>query len=175
LPFSRRDVLRMLILGILVVVAGGCGSEEMVNPLLGNLRGITETNESGSIVGPVDEDDWGCLESGSETLAERDRHAAEDGGFARFGLCCGPAYPNPCSKTTRIDFSVPRSGRVVLFIIDRGGSVIHTLVDKKMGAGNHFVVWDCRDSHGRNVEPGTYRCVMTFERYIITGDIYVEG
>jgi len=84
--------------------------------------------------------------------------AEDEGGIynARFANKLGNSYPNPMNPSARIDFSIKESGRATLRVFDVSGRLINTLVDKKMDAGNHFVVWDGTDSWGRSVASGVY-------------------
>ncbi len=62
-------------------------------------------------------------------------------------------YPNPFNATTRIDFRLPRPGRVALKIFDARGREVAVLLARQLGAGAHSVYWDASG------EPsGTYFC-----------------
>lgn len=51
-------------------------------------------------------------------------------------------YPNPFNPETTITFSVPATGVVRLDIFNLKGQLLETLVDDKLEAGNHRVVWN---------------------------------
>ncbi|GAB4181621.1 MAG: hypothetical protein Kow00108_18350 [Calditrichia bacterium] len=65
-------------------------------------------------------------------------------------------YPNPFNPTTTIDFTIPRSVQVELFVFDVTGRKIKTLVNEHMNAGPHSVVWDGTNNHGETVASGIY-------------------
>ncbi len=54
-------------------------------------------------------------------------------------------YPNPFNPTTTIGFLLPTSGQVKLTVYDLVGRQIAALVNGKLTAGRHEVVWDARD------------------------------
>ncbi len=66
-------------------------------------------------------------------------------------------YPNPFNPTTTIRFSVDKPGYVTLAIIDSQGRVVRNLIEKDMSQPcREEVVWDGRDSEGREVASGLY-------------------
>ena len=67
-------------------------------------------------------------------------------------------YPNPFNPVTSIQFTVPAgiSGNTVLVIYDVRGKSVKTLIDEKLPAGSHTVVWDGRSTSGEKVSSGTY-------------------
>lgn len=54
-------------------------------------------------------------------------------------------YPNPFNAQTTIEFTVPSSGHVRLEAFDLLGRKVAVLVDKRLEAGAHSLVWDCTD------------------------------
>lgn len=71
-------------------------------------------------------------------------------------LALAPAAPNPFRASTRIPFSLERSARVRLQIVDISGRVVRRLVDRTMEAGDHAAVWRGLDEGGRTVPVGVY-------------------
>ena len=66
-------------------------------------------------------------------------------------------FPNPFNSLTTISFSVENSDRnTVINIYNFYGQKIKTLVDKKLNAGSHQVVWDGTNSMGNPVSSGIY-------------------
>ena len=51
-------------------------------------------------------------------------------------------YPNPFNPTTRIRFSLPESGNVLLKVYDITGREVATLVNHKMQAGTYETDFD---------------------------------
>jgi len=52
------------------------------------------------------------------------------------------AYPNPANPTTTIGFTLAEAGHVTVDIYNIAGQKVDTLVDEKMSAGKHSVVWN---------------------------------
>ena len=65
-------------------------------------------------------------------------------------------YPNPFNPTTRIYFSLAKTGNVTLVVYNTLGQKVRTLVNKKMIAGKHFCTWDGKDDYGRQMSNGVY-------------------
>jgi hypothetical protein len=65
-------------------------------------------------------------------------------------------YPNPFNAQTSIQFDLPEPGLTQLAIYDITGKSVRALVDDYLGAGNHSVVWDGRNSSGQPVSSGVY-------------------
>jgi subtilisin-like proprotein convertase family protein len=70
-------------------------------------------------------------------------------------------YPNPFNPSTTIRFDVPRPGHVQLEIFDVAGRLVRTLVDTRLPAATHDVVWDGRDGRGRGVASGVFYYRLT--------------
>jgi len=75
-------------------------------------------------------------------------------GVERFDL--KQNYPNPFNPTTTIQYSVQQSSHVELRICNTLGQFVRTLVDGFKANGQYSIVWDGRDSFGRQVPSGTY-------------------
>ncbi|GAB4374735.1 MAG: hypothetical protein Kow0042_19570 [Calditrichia bacterium] len=67
-----------------------------------------------------------------------------------------PNYPNPFNPGTTIEFFLPRPGRVLLRVYDIQGRVVKTLLDAKMGSGQHRCHWDGRNERGERAGSGVY-------------------
>ena len=72
-------------------------------------------------------------------------------------------YPNPFNPTTTIEFAIPEDGHVDVAIYNLLGKRMRTLIDRKLNAGNHQVVWDGRDEKGQLVASGTYIYVLNLK------------
>ncbi|MDH4155797.1 MAG: T9SS type A sorting domain-containing protein [candidate division Zixibacteria bacterium] len=77
------------------------------------------------------------------------------------GYSLSQNYPNPFNPTTDIDFSLPVAQHVSLTIFDIQGREVRTLVDKRMGAGQHTVEWDGTTDAGDQVASGVYLYRLT--------------
>ncbi|RMH72739.1 MAG: tandem-95 repeat protein [Gemmatimonadetes bacterium] len=66
------------------------------------------------------------------------------------------AYPNPFNPQTTLPFALPVASAVQLRIYDISGRLITTLVDQKLEAGYHQVVWDGTNATGKPVASGVY-------------------
>src|SRR5262249_55591658 len=64
--------------------------------------------------------------------------------------------PNPFNPSTTISFETGREERVRLSVYDVRGRLVRTLVDGRLSAGPHAVVWDGRDDAGDAVASGIY-------------------
>ena len=71
-----------------------------------------------------------------------------------FGL--SQNYPNPFNPETVITFQLPEASDVVLTIHNIRGQVITTLVNANKDAGVHQVMWNGKDSAGKEVAGGMY-------------------
>jgi len=60
-------------------------------------------------------------------------------------------YPNPFNPSTRISYSIPRSGNVKIILYDASGKEIKTLVDEIKNSGNYTINLDAS-----NLASGTY-------------------
>lgn len=72
-------------------------------------------------------------------------------------------YPNPFNPATTIEFSIPKSGNVLLKIYDLLGNEVITLVNENKEAGNHKVMFD-----GSVLSSGVYFYIMHFGERIIS-------
>jgi hypothetical protein len=60
-------------------------------------------------------------------------------------------YPNPFNPTTKIDFSIPRSGFVTIKVYDILGKEIKSLVSQNMNSGSYSITFDAS-----KLSSGTY-------------------
>ena len=65
-------------------------------------------------------------------------------------------YPNPFNPTTTIKYDLPKAGDVVLRIYNVIGQEVATLVNEIQTVGAKSIVWDGRDSFGKQVSSGVY-------------------
>jgi hypothetical protein len=72
-------------------------------------------------------------------------------------------HPNPFSAGSRIEYSLPRSGRTRLVLYDVLGRAVRVLVDQEQSAGNHSLTWDGRDERGAQVTGGLYFYLLAMD------------
>lgn len=65
-------------------------------------------------------------------------------------------YPNPFNPETSIVFSLKEQGHVELEIYNIKGQKVKSLIDRKLEAGKHSIVWDGKDSNNNKVSSGIY-------------------
>lgn len=68
--------------------------------------------------------------------------------------------PNPFNPSTKIRYTLADAGRVSLEIFDERGRLVRRLLDTVRPAGDHELVWDGTDAHGRRVSSGAYFYVL---------------
>lgn len=69
--------------------------------------------------------------------------------------------PNPFNPATRIDYSIPRTSRVVIDIYDISGRLVRRLVDKDVEPNRYVAVWDGRTDAGNEAASGIYFYILT--------------
>jgi hypothetical protein len=65
-------------------------------------------------------------------------------------------YPNPFNPTTKIEFTLAKSGFVTLQIYDTLGRKVRTLVSEELPSGYKSVIWDGKNDEGKDVASGVY-------------------
>jgi len=65
-------------------------------------------------------------------------------------------YPNPFNPKTAIRFALATESTVRLEVFDVQGRSVVTLVDGRMEAGDHHVIWDGMDEAGKRMTSGLY-------------------
>ncbi len=65
-------------------------------------------------------------------------------------------YPNPFNPTTTISFSIPKETMVKLSVYNIKGQKVATLVNETMSIGRHEIVWDGKNSLGKETGSGVY-------------------
>ncbi|NIO02184.1 MAG: choice-of-anchor D domain-containing protein [Candidatus Latescibacteria bacterium] len=78
-------------------------------------------------------------------------------------LFLAQSYPNPFNPTARIDFEIPQDALTRLTVYNVHGRLIARLVDRRLPAGRHHVLWDGRNSQGSRVASGVYFYRLTVE------------
>lgn len=154
----------------------------------GPFRGITETLDTGEVVGRPDRHDWGCLESDAAGARVRSGQAvkepAETEGVPSpqpTSVCFGPPAPNPATSATRLRIVLPSATHVELIIYGQNFKrgpfetfEVRSLIDADLMSGVHEVTWNLTDDGGARLEPGIYRAVLTTDGGTLCGDIEVR-
>ncbi len=69
-------------------------------------------------------------------------------------------YPNPFNPETRISFTLPKSAKVFVDILNIHGECVKTLYNRTIPAGQYTVIWDGRDDNNTHLASGIYLCRM---------------
>ena len=78
-------------------------------------------------------------------------------------------YPNPFNPETTISFSITDNTKnTELTIYNLKGQKVKTLINEKLPAGNHQVVWDGKGENGKSVSSGIYFYKMNTNKYTST-------
>ncbi len=83
------------------------------------------------------------------------RFNAEDG-LMPSGFYLSNNYPNPFNPSTTIDYEIPRSCYVKIEVYNSIGELITTLENDFKNAGRFSILWNGKDSNGKNVPSGIY-------------------
>lgn len=67
-------------------------------------------------------------------------------------------YPNPFNPITRFTYTLPQESPVKMEIFNVLGQRVRTLVDQRVEAGSHVVLWNGRDDAHIEVASGIYFC-----------------
>lgn len=76
------------------------------------------------------------------------------------------AYPNPFNPNTTIAFSLAEPGDVTLEIFNVKGQKVETLLREWKERGTYQVIWNGKDSRGRDAGSGIYFYRMTVNEYV---------
>jgi hypothetical protein len=112
--------------------------------LIGSSVGTTDITLK---VHHIDHDDFVSPTLTAQTYASvgvDPRRDAEDLSFSA-------PMPNPVHGSARLEFSIPRPGRVELAIYDISGRLVSQVANGQMSPGRHAVEW-----HAGSVKPGLY-------------------
>ncbi len=75
-------------------------------------------------------------------------------------------YPNPFNPETTISFSITQnSDFVTLEVFNLKGQKVKTLINEKLPAGNHQVIWDGKNENNKSVSSGIYFYKMNSNNY----------
>ena len=74
-------------------------------------------------------------------------------------------FPNPFNPSTTIEFTVAQQSAVELSVFNVNGEKVTTLTNEDKSPGRYKVIWDGRDSFGREVSSGVYFYRLTIDDY----------
>jgi len=75
------------------------------------------------------------------------------------------AYPNPFNASTTIEYTLPVDKQIKVQVYNTMGQVVRTLVNARMPAGTHRIVWDGMDNAGRAVASGMYLYTLEYGNF----------
>ena len=168
---APRTLLALLFFA--VAAMGAAPWRSLPSCVIGKWEGITATDPNGDIIGPEDPSDWGCLGGGTKPLDGVPVPPPN-------ATCLMPAFPNPTSARTVVNFSLVSDSQVSLIVYGKKGNGPHgaypvrTLVSQELVSGIHSVLWDGTDDRGMAVSPDLYRVVLTVGDQSVCGDIRIE-
>lgn len=71
-------------------------------------------------------------------------------------------YPNPFREQTNIEFEIPSTGDVIVFIYDNFGNQIQKLECSACQTGKNSILWNCLDKNNNRVRSGVYYYEVRF-------------
>ncbi len=74
-------------------------------------------------------------------------------------------YPNPFNPSTTLRFDLPAAADIHIVVYDLLGREVVRLVEQRLEAGYHQLVWNGRDRSGREVPTGMYIVLMATPEY----------
>jgi hypothetical protein len=95
-----------------------------------------------------------CTMKYVQTTSEVKDETGDREGPSEFDL--SQNYPNPFNPSTKIEFTLSKSGFVSLEIYDVLGKRVRTLVSEELPAGYKSVIWDGKNEEGEDVASGVY-------------------
>lgn len=67
-----------------------------------------------------------------------------------------PNYPNPFNPDTKVKFFVPEYSKVSVNVYNSLGQLVKVVMNGELTKGHHFISWDAKNMHNKNVAAGTY-------------------
>ena len=77
-------------------------------------------------------------------------------------------YPNPFNPTTNIAFSLKDASNVTMEIFNIKGQKVKTLINDRLEAGSHRIIWDGKDEDNKSVSSGIYFYKMKASKFVST-------
>ena len=76
-----------------------------------------------------------------------------------------PAYPNPFNPATTIRFGLPEDAATRLVVYDLMGREVARLLERRLAAGYHSVVWNGKNAAGAELPSGLYIARLNTARF----------
>jgi sialate O-acetylesterase len=86
------------------------------------------------------------------------------------GLMLSDNFPNPFSRSTRIDYFLPQTGHVLLEVFDVNGRRVASLVNEEQMAGTH----SCQFVAGKDIYCGVYVAKLSFNQNTLTRRMVIK-
>ena len=154
---DRLILTTVLIIAALIAFVGCDKSSDPVEEY--HFLGITQTDQTGAILGSPDPDDW-CQASLGPGNIPRD-------------YALWPAYANPASSSITVKFGLPQEDSVEVYILAWPSKRVKTLVNATRPAGTYALTWNLRNDSDSLLAPDIYRCVMKTATFTCHGDIQI--
>ena len=74
-------------------------------------------------------------------------------------------YPTPFNPSTTLEFDLPAAADIYIVVYDLLGKEVVRLVEQRLEAGYHQLIWNGRDRRGREVPTGMYIVLMATPEY----------
>ncbi|MCK4979671.1 MAG: T9SS type A sorting domain-containing protein, partial [Candidatus Delongbacteria bacterium] len=65
-------------------------------------------------------------------------------------------YPNPFNPFTKIEYDIPKTGKVTVNVYNIRGQYVKTLISEIQEPGSYLTYWDGTDNYNRKVSSGVY-------------------
>ena len=94
-------------------------------------------------------------------------------GESTLRLSLGQSLPNPMRESARIDFVMPRAGKLSMKVYDTAGRLVRTLADGPVEAGPGSLHWDGKGESGHRMPAGVYFYRLSAEGQTLTRKLMV--
>jgi hypothetical protein len=167
--------MKNLIIPILALAIWGCSGTGVMDLTLVNdgFRGITYTNVEGTIVGPIDTNDWTLSFGDTWNLMPRAHHAFDIDSVAAViptAFKVGPAYPNPTDGAFSMEIAFPAAGAYSIMVIDDNYRILGQL-SGEAEAGVETINWVINE----DVPSDIYRVLYNVNGLSGYGDVWIKG
>jgi len=86
-----------------------------------------------------------------------------------------PAYPNPVSESTRIQYSIPEDGVVRVSLHTSKGEIVRNLLWAPQFSGENSVVWDGKNASGTFLANGIYLYTVEYQGETKSGRLLLRN